>query len=304
MPIVSVPEREVSMRMLVILIAFAPMAWAQPQATQQAGSTDVESALQNLKTAEANKDLDGIKKWAEAAFEGARKLESTPDQAAYAKQVEDYADYALYSVAAGSRDPKVTIDFATLLEQTDPKSQYVPKVESAVFVAYRQSGNNDKALAVAEKALATDQSDEDMLLAMADHYLQTKKEPEKVHAYCARLVQMMPAKPKPEGVSDADWAARRNLIMGLAHYMDGKQYYTEAKYPQADTELRAALPLVESNAAVKAESLYYLGFANYKMEKPQEAANYYRECAAMKGPLQATAAKNLQGIKTQFHGIK
>ena len=292
------------MRMLVILIAFAPMAWAQPQAAQQSGSTDVESALQNLKTAEANKDMDGIKKWAEAAFAGARKLEATPDQAAYAKQVEDYADYALYSVVAGSRDPKVTIDFATALEQTDPKSQYLPKAEDALFIAYRQSGNNDKALEVAEKVLATDQSDEDMMLAMADHYLQTKKEPEKVHAYCARLVQMMPAKPKPEGASDADWTARRNLIIGLAHYMDGKLYYTEAKYPQADTELRAALPLVESNAAVKAESLYYLGFANYKMEKPQEAANYYRECAAMKGPLQATAAKNLQGIKTQFHGIK
>lgn len=292
------------MRMLVILIAFAPAAWAQPQATQQSSSADVESALQNLKTAEANKDLDGIKKWAATAFAGAHKLEAAPDQAAYAKQVETYADYALYSVVAQSRDPKVTIDFASALEQTDPKSEYVPKAEDALFIAYRQSGNNDKALEVAEKVLATDQSDEDMLLAMADHYLQTKQQPEKVHAYCARLVQLMATKQKPEGVSDADWTARRDLITGLAHYMGGKLYYEEAKYPQVDEELRAALPLVKSNQAVEAESLYYLGFANYKMEKPQEAANYYRECAAIKGPLQATAAKNLQGIKTQFHGIR
>lgn len=292
------------MWMLVILIAFAPAAWAQPQTAQQSGSTDVEAALQNLKTAEANKDLDGIRKWAATALDGARKLEATPDQAAYAKQVETYAGYALYSVVAQSRDPKVTIDFATALEQADPKSEYVPKAESALFVAYRQSGNNEKALEVAEKALATDQSDEDMLLAVADHDLQTKKEPEKVHAYCAKIVQLMAAKPKPEGMSDADWTARRDLITGLAHYMNGKLYYEEAKFPQVNEELRAALPLVKSNQAVEAESLYYLGFANYKMEKPQEAANYYRECAAIKGPLQAAAAKNLQGLKTQFHGIK
>jgi len=152
--------------------------------------------------------------------------------------------------------------------------------------------------------LATDQSNEDMLLVVANNYLETKKEPAKVHAYSDKLVQLMASKPKPEGVADADWTARRNTITGLAHFMNGKEYYTESKLSQADQELRAALPLVESNPPMKAEALFYLGFANYKMEKPQEAANFYKACAAIKGPLQATAAKNLQGIKTQFRGIQ
>ena len=60
----------------------------------------------------------------------------------------------------------------------------------------------------------------------------------------------------------------------------------------------------DAHPPMKAEALFYLGFANYKMEKPQEAANFYKACAAIKGPLQATAAKNLQGIKTQFRGIQ
>ena len=67
--------------------------------------------------------------------------------------------------------------------------------------------------------------------------------------------------------------------------------------------MRAALPLVEfERRQIKAEVLYDLGFANYKMDKPQDAANYYRDCSAIKSPFQATAAKNLQGIKTTHPG--
>ncbi|HEV2445525.1 MAG TPA: hypothetical protein VGS58_06370 [Candidatus Sulfopaludibacter sp.] len=277
---------------------------------------DPESALQNLKACETKKDLEGIRKWAGVTSANAGKMAAAPqpkdaDQAAswkqgmeYARDVGKYADYALYRAAAESRDPKATIAMVNALEKQSPKSEYMSQADAALFMAYRQTGANDQALAVAEKVLATDQSDEDMLLVVADHDLQIKQEPEKVLAYSARIEQLMASKPKPQGVSDADWTTRRNMVTGLAHYMSGKVYYGEGKFPQADQELRAALPLVEANPPVKAETLYYLGFANYKMEKPQEAANYYRDCAAIKGPLQATAAKNLQGIKTQFHGIR
>jgi hypothetical protein len=55
---------------------------------------------------------------------------------------------------------------------------------------------------------------------------------------------------------------------------------------------------------VKAEVLFYLGLANYKMEKGQEAYNFFKACAAMKSPFQAQANKNLTVIRTQYHGIK
>ena len=143
-----------------------------------------------------------------------------------------------------------------------------------------------------------------MLLVVADSTSQQKKEPEKVHAYSAKIVELMGAKPKPEGMSDADWTTRKEPGHRLAHYLNGKLYHNENNFAKADLELRAALPLVESNAAMKPEVLYLLGFANYKLDKPQEAANYYRACAAIKSPFQALATKNLAGIKTQYTGIK
>lgn len=261
---------------------------------------DPDANLQCLKAAETKKDLALMKKYAASTSAAAKKI----TEADSAKYYQGTADFSLYRAALESRDPKVTIDLADALRRQNPKSEYAPKVVPALFVAYRQSGDNAKAIALAEETLATDQSSEDMLLAVADNYAQQKKEPQKVHQYSAKVVEVMETKPKPEGVSDADWAARKNLVSGVAHYMNGKLYYTETNYAKADAELRAALPLVESNATMKPEVLYMLGFANYKLDKPQDAANYYRACAAIKSQFQALATKNLAGIRAQYTGIK
>jgi len=284
---------------------------------------DPEAALQSLKAAEAKKDPGLIKKYAAATGANARKAAVAPQpkdvdanawkqQVDYAKQVGAYAEYSLYRLALESRDPKVTIEVGELLQQQNPTGEYAAKVQEPLFVAYRQAGANDKALALAEKVLATDQSNEDMLLVVADHYLQAKKEPEKVHTYSTKIVDVMSAKPKPEGVADTDWTARKNQVLGLAHYMNGKQFAAENKHAQTDQELKKALPLIEvspSLAAIKPELLFLLGLADYKLasgnpEKAQESANYFRQCAALKGPLQATAATNLKRIMTEYHGIK
>jgi tetratricopeptide (TPR) repeat protein len=282
---------------------------------------DPEAALQALKASEAKKDLALVRKYSDVTYKNARKVATAPQpkeadqldswkqQVDYAKQVAQYADYALFRAGVEARDPKVTIEMAEALGQRSPDSEYNGKMRDAAFLAYRQSGANDKAVAFAEKTLATDQTNEDMLLVVADNYLQQKKDPEKVHAYSAKIVEIMATKPKPEGTSDADWAARKNLVTGLAHYMSGKLYSAENKHPQADQELRKALPLVESNPALKPETLFLLGLSNYKMasgnaERAQDSANYFRACAGLKSPFQATAAANLKRIMTEYHGIK
>ncbi len=285
---------------------------------------DPEAALQCLKAAEAKKDTDGVKKWSATAAANAQKAAAKPKPAdaeqadswkaevEYAKSVQAYSDYALFSAAVQSRDPKVTIDLTETLTQRSPQSEYVAKLQQPLFMAYRQAGANDKALALAEKTVATDQSNEDMLLVIADNYLQNKKDPEKIHAYSAKIVEIMAAKPKPDGVSDADWTARKAQVTGLAHYISGKQYSMENKHAQVDQELKKALPLVDAApalAGLKPELLFLLGLSDYRMasgnpEKAQEAANYFRACSNIKSQYQATAATNLKRIQTEYRGIK
>lgn len=275
---------------------------------------DPETALQCLKAAEAKKDIPQVVSFSNKTSVNARKMAAAPQpkeaeevaswksSVDYAKQVDTYADYSLFRLAVESRDPKVVVEMSEALEKRSPQSEYLPKVQDALFVAYRQSGAADKALALAEKAIAAGSANEDMLLVVIDGYSQQKKEPEKIHTYAAKVVEMMGAKPKPEGASDADFAARKNQITGIARYINGKLYAAENKHAQADAELRAALPLLD--ASLKPEVNFLLGLANYRMQKAQDAVNFFRACAAAPGPYKAEATKNVARIQQEYRGIK
>jgi TolA-binding protein len=275
----------------------------------------VFAAQQNLKAAEALKDAALVRKWSGLTSDAARKVVASPQpkeegevdawkrDVDYARQVDTYTEYALYAQALQQPDPKIKIEMFETLEQRNPKSEYLARGMQQRFLAYRQAGDNARALAFAESVLATSQDSEDMLLLVADNYLNSKKDPAKVQAYAGRVVELMNAKPKPEGVTDADWNARKNQILALAHFLSGKQHYIQNNFGPADKSLRAALPLI-ANDQLKAEALFYLGVSNFKMEKVQDAAEFNRQCAAIKSPFQATANKNLAAIKAQYRGVK
>jgi tetratricopeptide (TPR) repeat protein len=201
-------------------------------------------------------------------------------------------------------DPRKKIVLIEDLQQRNPQSQYLVQVQPMQFQAYRQAGDTDKAVALAEKILATDQTNEDVLLVVADSYLQKGKDPGKVVAYSTKMIDVMNSKAKPEGVSDADWENRKKTITGLGHFMIGKLNFNEKKYGPADKELRVALPMVEGNADLKAETLFLLGFSNYKMENIMEALKFNQQCAAIKSRFQAQAAKNVTVIKSQYRAVK
>jgi len=275
----------------------------------------VETSQQTLKAAELKKDPELVLKWSARTAELAGKVvkseqpkeadevENWKARVDYAKQVNTYTEYSLYAMALQTADPKKQIELLEALQQRNAASDYLAKATDTLFVAYQKAGANDKAVALAQQAAAAGHPSEDMLLILADNAAK-KKDGANVLAYTAKLVELMNSKPKPEGVADADWNKRKNAIVGLAHYMAGKEYVAESKFGPADKDLRAALPLVEDNSAVKAEVLFYLGLANYKMEKIQEAVTFFKACAALKSPFQAQATKNLTAIRAQYHGVK
>ena len=273
------------------------------------------AAHQALKAAESKKDLDLIKKWAGILWQAANKVATSPqpkeaDAVAnwkanvdWATQAKQYADYALFA-AVSTAPPEKQVQLVEAMQAQNPQSQYLGQTTSILFNAYLQMKANDKALALAEKTLAADQTNEDMLLLVTNSYFDSKKEPAKVHAYAAKVVEIMSAKQKPQGMSDADWENRKNRFLGAAHYISGKLYYTQNSFPNADRELRAALPLVSGDPQAKPEVLFYLGVANFKMQKIQDAADFNKECAAMKSQFTGLCAKNLAAIRSQYRGVK
>jgi tetratricopeptide (TPR) repeat protein len=277
---------------------------------------DLDAAHQNLKAAEAKKDPDLIRKWSNQTSQIAQKVIQSPQptdadevdawkkRVDFAKQLDTYTEYSLFSGAMQTQDPRKRIELADALTARNPKSQYLPALAELRFNSYRQLGDNAGALAAAEKTLETDQTKEDMLIFVANQYVEKKRNPDKVIAYSAKVVELMDTKPKPEGVSDDDWAKKKKTMSGLAHYMSGTTLFDQKKLAAADKELRAALPLVEGNDQLKAATLFYAGLANYQMKKIPDALKFNQQCAAIKSPFQAKAAENARVMRQQGAGAK
>jgi tetratricopeptide (TPR) repeat protein len=280
---------------------------------------DVATAHSCLKAAEGKKDPNMIKEWAANTSKLARKATAAPkpsdeeevehwkNSVDYSKQVDTYTEYSLYAAALSATDPNHKIMLYEALQAQNPQNQYIPQLTGVYFLALRQANANEKALAFAEKTLEKDQSNEDMLLVVIDNYFNKKANPDQVIAYGTKLAEVMAAKPKPEGVSDADWDKRKSLLMGLGYWYAGVTFGNQNKFPDTDVTLRKALPLVQDNEQLKSQALFYLGLANYKMGEPKkdkkylaEALKFNQQCAAIKGPLQGQAAKNASVIKQQL----
>jgi tetratricopeptide (TPR) repeat protein len=274
---------------------------------------DVEAAHQCLKGAlELKRDPDMVLKWATTTSDIARKI-AEPANAAnesdsrleFAKQVDVYAQYALYAMALQTTDPQKKIALGDTIEQRYPDSQYLAPLAEQRFLAYTQAGENDKAIAFAEKTLATDKSNAEMMLAMASAYV-GKKEPDKALEMAAGAIEAMNAKPKPEGISDADWETRKTLVVGRAHWIQGVTYAAQQNWARTDQTLRAALPSLANSPDMKAEALFYLGLANYRLaekgdiERVRDALNFSEQCAAIPGRFQGPARNNVRAIRSQY----
>jgi tetratricopeptide (TPR) repeat protein len=281
---------------------------------------DVDAAYANLKASEALKDAEGVIKWAAATSDiarktvGAAKREDQSDEEFkyaqdFAKQVDVYTEYSLYATALQETDAAKVMKLADVLEQRNPNSQYIEMVMPRYSAVARQANAAPAAVAFGERAFGRGQFSEDMLLLMADQALQGKQ-PDKVVQYSEKILEVMNAKAKPEGVSDADWERKKTVTMGLAYWMAGTALSGQNKLPQADKMLRSALPLVKDNEQLYGTALFHLGLANYKMAQASknktqiaDAISFSKQAAAVKGPLAGQAAKNVK-VMTQEFGVK
>lgn len=272
---------------------------------------DIDAAHNNLKAAEAKKDPDLVAKWSGQTSQIARKVvastqptdadevEDWKRRVDFSRQLDTYTEYSIFAAALQTSDPGKRIMLGDALFARNPKSQYMPQVAEIQLNSYRQLGQIDKALAFGEKMLEIDQSSEDILVFVADQYLQKKRNPDKVLAYSAKVVELMDSKPKPQGAADADWAKKKATLSGLAHFMAGSTLFDQGKLAPADKELRAALPLVEGNDQLKAATLFYAGLVNYKMNNVPDALRFNQLCAAIKSPFQAKANENIKVMRGQ-----
>src|SRR5260370_5673053 len=101
-------------------------------------AADLDAAHQNLKAAEAKKDPDLIRKWSNQTSQIAQKVIQSPQptdaddvdawkkRVDFAKQLDTYTEYSLFSAAMQTQDPRKRIELADPLTALNPTTQYLP----------------------------------------------------------------------------------------------------------------------------------------------------------------------------------
>ena len=271
-----------------------------------------------LQAAEQKKDYAAIKTWADRTVEAAKKSLAVPkpadeDEAAewakeqdYEKQMIVRCEYSLATAVMAAQDPKVKADLGDALMQMNPESQYMPGAAPHYLYGLMQSGRGADAAATAEKLLTIEKTNEDLMLVVADYNLSANNF-EKAGTFATMLVETVKKKAAPEGTDSATWEKTKADKMAHGYFIAGRAAYEQKKWNDADTNFRAALPLVQDNKDLLAPTYFYLGFANHELARTAKATvrgailadakKFTKACADIKGPLQAPCQKNLEGLQ-------
>ncbi|MGA2434664.1 MAG: hypothetical protein ABSG25_05200 [Bryobacteraceae bacterium] len=279
---------------------------------------DVAAAQSCLKAAEAKKDTEAILKFSGLAWTAAHKAitppapagqsaEISPEDVEFARGVQLYSEYSVFLLAYQATDMKTKLKFTDILEQRNPDSTYVVQLTQQRFTAYIKTGDQAKAIALAEHAIAANPNNEDMLLAIESGYLETKRF-DKAIELASKTIGLLSSKAKPESMSDADWQAHKAQTAGRALWVRGIAYAEQEKWPAANQDLREALPAIRDNQEMLAEALFYLGAANLGMaveddmvEFAQEGLKFSQQCAEIPSRFQNDASRNVRAIKEKYN---
>jgi tetratricopeptide (TPR) repeat protein len=277
---------------------------------EQLHPDDVETAQLNLKAAESKGDKTTAKLWSDYLQRIAQRvLESPPPKdpemleewkrrTAVASQYAAQDEYAIYKKALDSGDPRQKIKLLDELLKRNPDTQYLPQALVIYLNSYRAIGDGKNSVLYAERILRSDRNNEDALLIAAEAYARSGAS-DKVVAYSTRLIALMNTKSKPAIVRQEDWDRKKAFYTGSAYWMIGNVHINQNRFGQADSALRAALPLLRQSQQSEASVLFYLGWANYKMENFAEAVRFYKQCMVYSSQFQEQAAKNLNVIRTE-----
>jgi len=279
-----------------------------------ANGPDMDAAYFALKAAVAKEDIAQTKKWSARTSEIARKNISTAkaptddegkQQLEYAKQVDEYSEYALYVVALKA-PPKDEVDLVDTLIKQNPKSQYLAEVANSYFAALTKAGEGAKACPAAER-MAVDKNAEAMLYAADCSW--RGNHADRVISFAAKAAEAANSRPKREGASDADWAAQKGAVLGTANFYTGVGYTMEMRYGPANKALKAALPAIKGNSQLYAIALFDLGLANYSLGKPlgdkaqmREGLHYFQQSAEIASPMQDQASRNAKLVLAEVGG--
>ena len=214
-------------------------------------------------------------------------LESNKDGIAYIQQ-------AVYNGALQAKDAGKRAGLLARFAQIFPDSPYANQALGVAATSYLQAQNAPKMLEVANGLLARAPNNVGMLLLLSDYYCDKADQLAKAESYSKKAISALDAAPKPEGVTDEQWAQQKGLQRGLALSSLGQVNIEKKDNAQAVENLKAAAPLLKPDDGSYARNQYRLGFALLNLRRNAEAKEAFTQAASVNSPYKALAQEKLK----------
>ena len=273
--------------------------------------TDFSTVVTLARAEQDKKDTDKLFTYGEQAaailarFKAAPAPHEMPEadweqqKAAALKEAETdlaYLEYAMYSAAFETAQPAAKAALFERFVAGFPASQYAENALEGAASAYQQAQNFPKMIEVAQKVLAVNPNNVDMLLLLSDSWSEQQKELDKSEAYAKKALQLLATATKPEALTPEQWQQRVNLQKGMAESVLGQVYVIRSRNPAAIEAFKVANPLLKSNDILYGRNLYRLGFTLAKMQRMEEAKSVLNEAVKVNSPYRALAQQTLDKI--------
>jgi tetratricopeptide (TPR) repeat protein len=221
-----------------------------------------------------------------------RHQQSLADQ----KDQITYVQNLMVNVGYKTQAPAERAAFAERFVAAYPDSPYAAACQDLAAYAYQAMQNNDKMIATANKSLAMNPNDIDMLILLADYYSDRGLELDKADTFAKKAIDLMASAKKPEGMTDDQWKSRAALQTGIAWSAEGQVLINKNDLPGAAAAFQKASPLLKSEKTYYARNLYRLGFTYARQKKVPEATAALNEVISMDTPFKVPAQQTLQQL--------
>ena len=218
-----------------------------------------------------------------------RTLENAHDNIVYVQQL-------IFNGAYQTKDPTKRAAQLVQFAQMFPDSPYADQAMGVAAASYRQTQNTPKMIEVANGLLAKDPNNVGMLLLLADYYSEKGDQLDKAEADAKKATAALADAKKPEGVTDEQWQQQVSLQKGLALSSLGQVNIQKKNNAGAVENLKAASPLLKSDAGSYARNQYRLGYALLNLKKVQEAKQAFTEAASVDSPYKQPSLDKLKAM--------
>ncbi|HYL46291.1 MAG TPA: tetratricopeptide repeat protein [Candidatus Limnocylindrales bacterium] len=188
--------------------------------------------------------------------------------------------------------------------QKYPTSKYTVIVYSRLVNGYFAKQQFDKMYAAADKALALNDKDVEVLTLVGwviphsydPNDIEAERKLDKAEAYEKRALEALPTLEKPAEMSDADFAKAKTEQTSTAHSGLGLVYFRRQQFAESSKELEQAIQLASKPDSA---DLYVLGIDYMQMKRYSDAADCFQKCAAVPGGLSAPCKQKAEQAKKE-----